>query len=80
MIIVDLEAGSSEPTDFPDYITGKFSDMAEDDLNLAEIYKKRENADERQIVYRKHLVWKQKKRIALLIFWIQRIATHGRNP
>jgi len=51
LIIVDLDAVNSEPSDFLDYITDKFSDIRENDLNLSEIYQKRENADERQIVF-----------------------------
>jgi len=51
LIIVDLDAKSSDPADFLDYITYKFSNIEENDLNLNEIYKKRDRIDERQIVF-----------------------------
>ncbi len=50
LIIVDLEAESSEPSDFLDCITKKFSDIGETDLDIAEVYRTRENIDARRIV------------------------------
>ena len=50
LIIVDLETKSSEPTDFLDYITYKFSEIEENDLNLNEICMKRDHIDERRIM------------------------------
>jgi len=51
LVIVDMEEKSFEPVDFLDYVTDKFSNIKENDLNLAKIYKKREQIDERQIVF-----------------------------
>lgn len=51
LIIVDLETQHFEPTDFLDHITKKISDIKENDLNLNEIYKKRNHTDERRIVF-----------------------------
>lgn len=51
LTIVDLEPERSVPADFLDYVTKKFSNIEENDLNLNEIYKKREQIDERQFMF-----------------------------
>lgn len=51
LIIVDLESKGSEPADVLDRITDKLMNISEDDLNLSEIYERRETVDERQIMF-----------------------------
>ncbi len=51
ILITDLEVQSSKSTAFLDYITHKFINIEENDLNLNEIYKQRETINERQIVF-----------------------------
>ncbi len=51
LTIVDLEPEYSVTDDFLDYVTKKFSNIEENDLNLNEIYKKREHIDERQFIF-----------------------------
>ncbi len=51
LTIVDLEAGHTDPVDFLDYITDKYSNVNENDLNLSKIYNERDKVDERQIMF-----------------------------
>jgi len=51
LTIVDLEAGYTDPVDFLDYITDKYSNVNENDLNLSNIYNERDKVDERQIMF-----------------------------
>ncbi len=51
LTIVDLEAGYTDPVDFLDYITDKYSNVNENDLNLSKIYNERDKVDERQIMF-----------------------------
>ncbi len=51
LMILDLEAENSDPVYFLDYITRKFADTGEVDLNLSEIYTGRTDADERRIMF-----------------------------
>ncbi len=43
VIIVDLETKESEPTDFLDCITDKFTKIEESDLNIDEMYVERDH-------------------------------------
>jgi hypothetical protein len=40
LIITDLEAEYTDPVDFLDYVTDKYSDINENDLNLSKIYRR----------------------------------------
>lgn len=50
LTIVDLEE-ISDPLDFLDFITDKYSQLTEPDLNLSEMYKRREIENERRIEF-----------------------------
>ena len=50
IVITDLGAEISEPCDFLDHVTEKYAKIEEEDLNLDEIYKKRDHIDERKIM------------------------------